>query len=433
MTVTEGDGATVTQRVTYTYDAFDRRLSQSVDPDGDGPTAATTEHFIYDGDHIALVFDEAGNQTHRYLHGPNVDQILAEETANADVHWALTDHQGSVRGVIDNSGNILNRIVYDSFGQVTSETNPDFDFRFGYTGRERDEVTGLMYYRARYYDPAVGRFLSEDPLGFAAGDANLYRYVFNSPTNYTDPSGEIAFAPVVIGVIVIGAAVNLVVPPPPVQAPTDCDDFYDDEYFWQRLGAGLAVGAAPGIARGLGRSIAQQLPQLLDDFARGVGSIGDDIGRTLAGSGDELVPVLPRGGRFPTGAVDDFNPAAPLRSQGNPGPNNTPNPPVGRRTTIGETGPDGIQPSGAGRHTPQHVNSPLQPVQNSPANINGRQFSGHALDQMINRGLTPTVVENAIQTGTRSSGNTSGTTLVHDAVNNVTAILNNAGDVITTY
>ncbi|MDB9526004.1 hypothetical protein PN498_08405, partial [Oscillatoria sp. CS-180] len=204
--VSEGDGTTVTQRITYTYDAYDRRLSQSVDPDGDGPAVATTEHFVYDGDHIALVFNEAGTQTHRYLHGPNIDQILAEETADGAVHWALTDHQGSVRDVIDNSGTILNRIVYDSFGQVTSETNPDFDFRFGYTGRERDEATGLMYYRARYYDPAVGRFLSEDPMGFDAGDANLYRYVFNSPTNYTDPDGQLAIP--LVSVVAVGAIVG---------------------------------------------------------------------------------------------------------------------------------------------------------------------------------------------------------------------------------
>ncbi|NEZ65241.1 hypothetical protein D0962_21095 [Leptolyngbyaceae cyanobacterium CCMR0082] len=63
------------------------------------------------------------------------------------------------------------------------------------------------------------------------------------------------------------------------------------------------------------------MSQLLDDVARGAGSIGDDIGRALAGSGNELVPALPRGGRLPTGAVDDLNPATPLRSQGNPGPN----------------------------------------------------------------------------------------------------------------
>ncbi|NEZ55453.1 RHS repeat-associated core domain-containing protein [Leptolyngbyaceae cyanobacterium CCMR0081] len=63
-----------------------------------------------------------------------------------------------------------------------------------------------MYYRARYYDPTVDRFISENPLGFDAGDANLYRYVFNSPTNYTDPSGEATFVPL----IVVGAVLALV-------------------------------------------------------------------------------------------------------------------------------------------------------------------------------------------------------------------------------
>ena len=96
--------------------------------------------------------------------------------------------------VVDNQGTILNHITYNSFGQVTSETDPDMDLRFGYTGRELDEETGLMYYRARYFDPANGTFVSEDPLGFDAGDANVYRYVFNNPTNFTDPSGNFAQA-----------------------------------------------------------------------------------------------------------------------------------------------------------------------------------------------------------------------------------------------
>jgi RHS repeat-associated protein len=64
------------------------------------------------------------------------------------------------------------------------------DFLFAYTGRERDEETGLYYYRARYYDPAVGRFVSEDPLGFAAGDTNLFRYVRNVPVLRIDPHGK---------------------------------------------------------------------------------------------------------------------------------------------------------------------------------------------------------------------------------------------------
>jgi RHS repeat-associated protein len=58
-----------------------------------------------------------------------------------------------------------------------------------YTGRELDAETGLYFYRSRYYDPSVGRFLSEDPIGFGAQDANLYRYVGNSPTNFIDPMG----------------------------------------------------------------------------------------------------------------------------------------------------------------------------------------------------------------------------------------------------
>ena len=113
---------------------------------------------------------------------------LAQESGGQTL-WALTDHQGSVRDVVDDDGAVLNHIVYDSFGQVTSESDPTVDFRFGYTGRELDEETGLLQYRARYYDAAVGQFVSEDPIGFSAGDANIYRYVGNSPTNYTDPSG----------------------------------------------------------------------------------------------------------------------------------------------------------------------------------------------------------------------------------------------------
>jgi RHS repeat-associated protein len=187
--VTKDSGGATTHQVDYTYDVYDRRITKTIDADGDGAGTATEEHFVYDGEHISLVFDETGTQTHRYLHGPQIDQVLAEETAAGETHWALSDHQGSVRDVIDNSGTVLNHVVYDSFGQVTSESDPTFDFRFGYTGRELDEETGMMYYRARYFDPAVGTFVGEDPLGFGAGDANLYRYVFNSPTNYTDPSG----------------------------------------------------------------------------------------------------------------------------------------------------------------------------------------------------------------------------------------------------
>ena len=139
--------------------------------------------------HIALTFDGEGNQTERFLHGLQIDQVLAQENAGGEVLWALGDHQGSVRMLLDNDGNVVNNITYDAFGNITVESNPEVNFRFSYTGRELDEETGQYYYRARYFDPTVGQFISEDPIGFNAGDSSLVRYVGNSPINYTDPSG----------------------------------------------------------------------------------------------------------------------------------------------------------------------------------------------------------------------------------------------------
>jgi RHS repeat-associated protein len=133
------------------------------------------------------------------LYGTNIDQVLADETPTSMV-WALADNQGTVRDLIDNNGNVVEHINYDSFGNLTS--TPTFDFRYGYTGRERDDETGLEYYRARYYDSSVGRFISEDPIGFDAGDTNIYRYVGNNAVNAIDPDG-------LYGLVVGGSATGV--------------------------------------------------------------------------------------------------------------------------------------------------------------------------------------------------------------------------------
>ena len=75
--------------------------------------------------------------------------------------------------------NLSAKYHYDSFGNVTNQTNPAVNTRFGYTGREFDTETGDYYYRARYYDARVGKLISEDPIGFEAGDTNLCRYVID--------------------------------------------------------------------------------------------------------------------------------------------------------------------------------------------------------------------------------------------------------------
>jgi RHS repeat-associated protein len=94
-----------------------------------------------------------------------------------------------VRDVVDTTGTSQNHVVFDSFGNVTSETNPGFDTRFSFTGREFDAETGNYDYRSRPYNPGSGRFMEEAPIRFSAGDANLYRYVGNSPVDSIDPFG----------------------------------------------------------------------------------------------------------------------------------------------------------------------------------------------------------------------------------------------------
>jgi RHS repeat-associated protein len=175
-------GGSVTKTIDYIYDGNNQRIGKRID-------GAVVERYVIDRNQIALVFDGAGNQTHRYLYGIAVDQVLADETPTGMV-WALADNQGTVKDLVDNAGNAISHLNYDSFGRVVSQTG-SVDFRYGYTGREQDAETGLDYYRARYYDASNGRFISEDPLGFGAGDTNIYRYVGNSPTNYNDPSGNV--------------------------------------------------------------------------------------------------------------------------------------------------------------------------------------------------------------------------------------------------
>jgi RHS repeat-associated protein len=127
---------------------------------------------------------------HTYLYGPAIDMVLVDEISATNVLWPLADNQGTIRDITNTAGAVQNHITYNSFGRIISQTNANVYTRFNYTGREFDGETGLYYYRSRYYDCVVGRFLSEDAIGFKAGDANLYRYVGNSPVNAIDPFGR---------------------------------------------------------------------------------------------------------------------------------------------------------------------------------------------------------------------------------------------------
>jgi len=127
-----------------------------------------------------------------------VDQILAEEDVDGGtpelVKWTLTDHLNTVRDIArydseSDTTTVVNHLVYDAYGNVTSETNSAVDSLFLFTARPFDADTGLQNNLNHWYDPSVGRWLSEDPIGYVGGDDNLYRYVANGVLTRADPAG----------------------------------------------------------------------------------------------------------------------------------------------------------------------------------------------------------------------------------------------------
>jgi len=176
---------------TYTYNALDQRIGIK-----DNSTQTWTVYNGADADATPYAdFNGSGSLTDRYLYGPGVvngaavDELLARTSSGGTTAWYLPDKLGSVRDIVSPTGTELDHVVYDSFGNVLTETNAANGDRFKYAGMEFDSVIGQYYDRARYYDSATGRFMGQDPLGFAAGDANLYGYVQDEVTDATDPSG----------------------------------------------------------------------------------------------------------------------------------------------------------------------------------------------------------------------------------------------------
>ena len=169
-------GSTRKQTVRYKYDALSRRVQRTL-----GFGKENTK-YTYDG-HDVVMDDDGAYGITKYQNGFGIDDKIKLTNAGASKYF-LQDHLGSTLGLADSNGNVVSSASYDSFGNSSNNLTT----RYQYTGREYDSFTGLHYYRARFYDANLGRFISEDPIKFGGG-INWFAYVRNNPIKYVDPLG----------------------------------------------------------------------------------------------------------------------------------------------------------------------------------------------------------------------------------------------------
>ncbi|MCF7818477.1 MAG: hypothetical protein K9M54_11410, partial [Kiritimatiellales bacterium] len=178
--------------VEYGYDVLGRKASRT--------ESGSTEYYIHDGGHVLA--DLYGNLWyHRiYAYGPGVDNILAmtvypNGSPSGTTYHYLKDHQNSVIALTDASGTVVESYEYDAYGNTkvfdatgNELTESAYGNRYCFQGREIDWATGLYHFRARWYDPGTGRWLSKDPIGIRGG-LNQYVFCADNPVMFVDPMG----------------------------------------------------------------------------------------------------------------------------------------------------------------------------------------------------------------------------------------------------
>jgi RHS repeat-associated protein len=244
----------------------------------------TTNYMIYDGSHVIAEVNATGALQRAYVYGPGIDNILATTVhtgATVKSYFYLTDHLGTVHAIADGTGTIVESYRFDAWGRVIGvydvNNNPltqsTIGNRYLWQGREYSWKTSLYFFRARWYDPITGRWLSNDPIGISGG-LNQYVAFLSNPVNFRDPlglwnQGMFWRGVAGLGANVVGAAVG---------------------YVGAETGAGLALGIWCSANAGV------QAGNIINSFrdgpvpaAPGAVSLISEYGQTAVGSNNRFV------------------------------------------------------------------------------------------------------------------------------------------------
>ena len=326
--------------VSYTYDALGRRSGKSV-IDLETPSKSISRKYAYEGNEILAEFDEDKDLLGVYTHSTmRTDDVLSVDVKSGKLanstgsYFYLKDALGSIVDITNEAGTIIQHYAYSSFGKILKivdnsgndiTANPLVKTSYGFTNREHDSESGMMYYRARYMMPEIGRFIQEDPhpgkKKMPNTINNKYIYTLNNPLAFTDPSGKFVFtAAAILGSYILSSATMGVVATALVTAATTTaigvgiaeiaaetsggsfTDVYKQDNFWENVGVSFASNLISfGVLRYFG---------MIGKFANGAG--GFRIGASTVGGAMKVGAVfgatngLIQGGYYrATGQVSD--------------------------------------------------------------------------------------------------------------------------------
>ena len=381
-------------RLVFIYDYQGRRVEKKVysGSTATGWTLNKTERFVYDD--FKLIEKLDGGNSNAVLQkltwqpsSLGMDVPLAVAAVNSEQatvnYYYLTDANKNIGQLVDASVATVAQYEYSPFGELTVKTGAYADANpFRFSSEYHDDESGLVYYNYRYYSPIIGKWLSRDPIG-EAGGLNLYTFLDNSSINRWDNWGL-----------------------------CDCNTWTE----WSNAVGGAFMDGLSDGAAGVADALTGGLSAKFRD-AYGINDINDDTNYyTGYYSGNFALESISAAmgtaaGNYVSGAVG----AAAARSVANEA--------AVQAANAEKAAADNATNFVGRRGAPLEVNN------NTATTIGNREYSGHALDRMQGRGLTPTVVDDIIKTGTPTQGSTLGTTVYTNA--NGTVVVNSTGKVVT--